>query len=82
MRTLRAGQIAKQLNNTALWHSHSRGIPAEVLRRVLKLEIDDFGQNPVLDDAVREYHRVLTDYKSKMGHGTVVLHTKNNYHGH
>ena len=82
MRAARARQIAKQLNNTKMWHSHSRGIPMEVLRRHLKLLIDDFGSVPTLRDAVREYYRLLADYQSKRGHGVFVLHTRKNYHGH
>jgi len=40
MRTFRAGQIARNLNDTKRWHSHSRGISMDVLRKDLKLEIE------------------------------------------
>ena len=37
MRTDRARMIAEKLNKTDHWHSHSRGIPMEVVRRDLRL---------------------------------------------
>lgn len=41
MRKARAKEIAEKLNDPQRWHSHSRGIPMAVLRRDLKLLIDD-----------------------------------------
>ncbi len=82
MKTLRAGQIARQLNDTAMWHSHSRGIPMEMLRRDLKLEIDDFDEDPKLGPAVRDYHRLLRDYVGRRGHEVMVMHARGHYHGH
>lgn len=41
MRRDPAKQIALQLNDTAEWHSHNRGITMEVLRRRLNLQIEN-----------------------------------------
>ncbi len=81
MRTQRAGQIARQLNKTDHWHSHSRGISMEVLRRDLRLEIDDFAKDNTLGPAVRVYFRLLKDYALRRGHLAVVLHRKDFYFG-
>ncbi len=45
MKRRRARQIAQELNNVKKWNSHGIGISAEVLRRELKLLVDDFGAN-------------------------------------
>ena len=42
------------------------------------IEIDDFGIDPILNKSVRSYHRLLTDYMSKMGQASVV-HTRKSY---
>jgi hypothetical protein len=72
MKEERAEQIATELNNTKTWKSHSRGISSAVLRSRLKLEIEDFGQNPKLSEPVRSYFDLLQDYMTKMGHDGVV----------
>jgi hypothetical protein len=82
MRKDRAAEIAKKLNETKRWHSHSRGIPMQVLRRDLKLLIDDFGADAELEPAVRGYYHLLNDYSFKRGHHTVVLHTRERYFGY
>lgn len=80
MRTKRAGQIARALNKTGRWHSHSRGITMNVLREDLKLEVEDFGQNEELDGAIRAYHRLLRDYMMRRSH-IMALHTHAGYNG-
>lgn len=81
MRTRRAGQIARELSKTNRWHSHGRGIPMEILRRDLRLEIDDFGAHEELGPAVRVYFRLLKDYAVRRGHAAVVLHRSGFYFG-
>ncbi len=49
-----------------------------VLREYLRLRIEDFGADPGLGAAVREYHRVLVDYSAKVGH-IAVLHCPGTY---
>lgn len=81
MRTDRARNVAEKLNKTDHWHSHSRGIPMEVLQQDLKLLIDDFGANPPLRDAVRSYYHLLRDYMHKRRHELLVLHRRGFYVG-
>ncbi|MFZ2114572.1 MAG: hypothetical protein WAU77_12695 [Solirubrobacteraceae bacterium] len=81
MRTDRAKMIAEKLNKTDHWHSHSRGIPMEVLRRDLKLLVEDFGEDPELAAAVRDYYHLLKDYIIKRSHDSFVLHRKGLYVG-
>lgn len=78
MRTRRAGQIAKELNKTEKWHSHSRGISMEVLVRDLRLEIQDFGKNHGLNEGIRAYYGLLKDYMARLRHSGVV-HARGNY---
>ena len=61
----RAETIAKQLNDTDKWHTHGHGISMEVLRKDLKLKIDDFGAEPTLSGPVEHYHALLGDYMIK-----------------
>lgn len=81
MRKDRAADIARKLNETNRWHSHSRGIPMEVLRRDLKLLIDDFREDPQLGSVVPGYYHLLKDYAIKRGN-MVVLHTRERYFGY
>ncbi len=81
MRKDRAADIARKLNETNRWHSHSRGIPMTVLRRDLKLLIDDFGEDPELSAAVPGYYHLLKDYAFKRGN-LVVIHTRERYFGY
>jgi len=74
MKKQRASDIARELNNTERWHVHGHGISMEVLRRDLKLIIDDFGEDPELSGSIRWYHTLLDDYMIKMNHKGV-LHT-------
>lgn len=62
----RAREVAEKLNDAKKWNSHGIGISMSILRRDLKLRIDDFGKNDELNKIVREYHRLLTDYMGKM----------------
>ena len=53
----------------------------EVLRRDLNLLIDDFGSAPALAEPVHDYFRLLQDYRMKLAHYTLVIHTKGRYVG-
>lgn len=72
MRKRRAEEIAEELNNTERWHSHGYGISMEVLRRDLKLLINDFGQDPKLSSQIKQYHSLFYDYMIKMGRKGVI----------
>ena len=78
MRKDRAEEIAKALNNTERWHSHSRGISMEVLDKELNLLIEDFGSKPDLNTKLKAYYRLLVDYMIRRGH-TGVVHTRTHY---
>ncbi len=67
MRQERAESIAQLLSDTNRWHSHGYGISMEVLRKELKLVIDDFGENPDTRRTVKAYDDLLQDYLSKRG---------------
>lgn len=82
MRVDRARDIAMKLNDMNLWHSHSRGIPMEVLRRKLKLLIDDFGEVEALAGPIHDYFRLLQDYQMRRAHYAFVIHTRGRYVGH
>jgi hypothetical protein len=68
MKQDKATEIAKKLNDTTLWNSHGIGIGIEQLTKVLGLEIDDFGQSPEKNNAIRQYHKLWTNYMMRMGH--------------
>lgn len=78
MRSSRAVAIARKLNNPQTWHSHGYGISMEVLRRDLKLLIDDFDESPEVGTKVKDYHGLLDDYRRKRG-DQGVLHTVGQY---
>lgn len=80
MRKDRAADIAHKLNEMERWHSHSRGIPMAVLRRDLKLLIDDFGEDEALGATVPAYYHLMKDYTFKRQY-RVVLHTRERYVG-
>ncbi|MDR3707733.1 MAG: hypothetical protein P4L33_05505 [Capsulimonadaceae bacterium] len=68
MRTARAATVGKKLNDTSLWHAHSRNISMDVLRKDLNLKIEDFGEDAELSKTIRSYHRLLVDYMQKLGY--------------
>jgi hypothetical protein len=72
MREDRAEEIARLLNDTERWHSHSRGISMSVLRNDLRLEIADFGEDDQLNALIRRYYRLLVDYLGKMRYNMAV----------
>lgn len=80
MKQDRAEEIARALNDSGRWHSHGRGIPMSVLRKDLKLRIDDFGQNKNLNDAVKAYCSLLADFMMRTQQ-TGVVHTPGLYFG-
>jgi hypothetical protein len=78
MRRQRAHEIAEKLNDTEKWHTHGHGISMAVLRRDLKLQIEDFGKDRERWRLIRRYWDLLTDYRSKIG-GKGMMHTRNRY---
>ncbi len=78
MKEQRAEEIAKILNDTDRWHTHSRGISMDVLRKDLKLVVEDFGGDLTLNNSIRTYYRLLTDYTSRRDH-QAVIHVQGTY---
>ncbi len=74
----RAEEIAKQLNDPTVWHSHGRGISMQVLTDKLNLKIEDFSKNGQVNDAIRAYDRLLSDYLG-VRHHNLVVHTRATY---
>jgi hypothetical protein len=79
MKVARAEDIANTLNKIEKWNSHGRGIPMSVLRRDLKLVIEDFGQNRALRDCIRDYHHLLKEYQSTVDQFASIVHTRQNF---
>lgn len=75
MKQERAKEVADQLNDTDRWHSHARGIDIHTLRNELKLKIDDFSENPKLNNAIKKYYDLLRDYLNRQNQFSFV-HTK------
>lgn len=63
----RAREIAARLADNKLWYSHGRMIGMDTLRRVLRLEVDDFGVDPELSRNVRLYSDTLGEYLKRHG---------------
>jgi hypothetical protein len=78
MREKRAGEIAAALNKPSMWHTHSRGISMHTLRDKLNLKIDDFGERPNLNAALKAYNKLLVDYLARLRQNLVV-HTRDLY---
>jgi len=78
MKKARAKAIAETLGDASKWHSHGRGIPMKrLMGDELKLVVDDFGADPALSQAIRNYHGLAVDYFGKMGMRGYV-HTQQN----
>jgi len=82
MKRERAQDIAKKLNDTKRWHSHSRGISMHVARRDLGIQINDLEDNLSLREALTSYNSLLLDYRMKLGHESFVVDWVGGYHGH
>jgi ClpP class serine protease len=65
MRKERAEEIGEKLNKTKIWHTHSKCISMQTLRRYLKLEIEDIEEMPTVNKYLKEYYQLLTDYMAK-----------------
>ncbi len=78
MKRDRATEIATMLSDTKLWKGHGFGISMEVLKRVLKLRISDFGEEQAKRDLIRNYYRLLRDYLLRLG-SIGVVHTKTRF---
>lgn len=64
---IRAEDIANKLSNNSIWHSHGRSIRIETLRSMLKLKIEDFGEDPIQKDAIRDYNDLICEHITRIG---------------
>lgn len=78
----RAEEIARKLNDTDHWHSHSRGISMAVAQRELKLKINDLDENPELKEALYVYHDLLQEYRLKRGNRQMSVDWVGGYFGY
>lgn len=70
----RAKDIAKQLGDNSIWHSHSRYINLIQLRKTLKLEIDDYSQESYRG-TILEYNDLAEAFMHTQGFQTFI-HTR------
>jgi hypothetical protein len=63
----RAEEVAKLLVDNKIWYSHGRMIGIHTIRNMLRLDIEDYGQDKTLRNAIRLYSDTLTDYLSRQG---------------
>jgi hypothetical protein len=76
MKSDRAKEIARKLNDTKIWRSHGRGISIGVVEKVLNLIVEDFGTDPTLatlNDDVRSFYRLLQNYMQRRGWNVLVM---------
>ena len=71
----RATEIARDLGNNKLWHSHGRSIGIIALTNILKLEIDDYSDDINLKPLIRQYNDLICQYILRNG-TEVFLHSR------
>ena len=69
----RAREIAEWLGNNSYWKSHGRYIGIERLRN-MRLEIEDYSDQPELARAVRGYHDILVEVAETRAQAPIFLH--------
>lgn len=58
----RAQQIARDLSDNKLWHSHGRMIGIEKVKNMLRLEVEDYSRMPELRYCLRAYGDLLSEF--------------------
>lgn len=71
----RATEIARDLGDNKLWHSHGRSIGVSALTHILKLKIEDYSSDLVLTKLIRDYNDLICQYVTRNG-GEMFFHTK------
>lgn len=71
----RATEIARDLGDNKLWHSHGRSIGVAALTHILKLKIEDYSTEPILTKLIRDYNDLICQYITRNG-GEMFFHTK------
>lgn len=71
----RAKDIAKDLGDNKLWHSHGRSIGVAALTNILKLKIEDYSADTELKPLIREYNDLICQYILRNG-AEAFLHSR------
>jgi len=71
----RAAEIADLLGDNRTWHSHGRMLGMDVLRKDLRLQIEDFASDLALHAVIRSYNDCLTEYIAR-NQFTSFLHSR------
>lgn len=71
----RATDIARDLGDNKLWHSHGRSIGVAALTHILKLKIEDYSSDQVLTKLIRDYNDLMCQYVTRNG-SEIFIHTK------
>jgi membrane-bound ClpP family serine protease len=71
----RATEIARDLGDNKLWHSHRRSIGVSALTNILKLKIEDYSTDVVLKPLIREYNDLICQYILRNG-SEAFLHSR------
>lgn len=71
----RATEIARDLGNNKIWHSHGRSIGISSLVNILKLGIEDYSNNLTLKTLIRQYNDLICQYILRNG-SEVFLHSR------
>lgn len=58
----RAEEIAKLLGDNKIWHSHGRFIGMAKLRGLLRLEIEDYGEDAHQKETIRTYNDIICQF--------------------
>lgn len=66
MKIKRAQAIATELSKHDRWHTHGRGISMEILRKDLRLKIEDFAAAPYGPE-IKQYYSLLKGYMGRLG---------------
>ncbi|HNY63132.1 MAG TPA: ATP-dependent Clp protease proteolytic subunit [Bacteroidales bacterium] len=74
----RAEEIADKLGNNKIWHSHGRMINITTLVNTLRLEIEDYSDDPNLRTLIRNYNDLLTEFIVRNGF-KVFLHSRKHF---
>lgn len=72
----RAEEIARLLGDNNYWHSHGRMIGINTLKDLLRLRIEDYSKDPVLQPLIRTYNDLTTEFIAKNGF-KVFMHSRN-----
>ena len=71
----RATEIARDLGDNKLWHSHGRSIGVAALTHILKLKIEDYSTDSTLTKLIRDYNDLICQYITRNG-AEIFFHTK------